>query len=138
MHHAAADYGQKNMRQVLEAILAHDRQQNWPAISYHVVYLPRTREVAWVGDWNTIRYHAAGVPAIGINNVTGIGVCAAVNYEFVDPDQQAIDDLNGIVDWIVSLLPQRLKTVGHKDVWPTICPGGGWWTTWKAKVRGTA
>ncbi len=143
VHHEASDLylGDNSLLETVEAVRVYHVDTNgWPGIGYHYIYSPKFRQFAWVGDWETVRYHADGGPTLnyraGINNVTGLGICIAGDYEFKDPDDTTLSDLKSLLDMLgQALLYPSIR--GHREVSATVCPGNGWKATgggWKDKV----
>lgn len=111
----------------------------WPGIAYAFIVRPDMEEIAWVGDFDTIRYHAGGtrhpIYGVGVNNVVGLAICIAGNYVGKDPDADTLARVKRLIAWIESQLPdQPRRIVGHQEVNPTACPGDGWRPRWKAAL----
>lgn len=112
----------------------------WPGVAYAFIVRPDMEEIAWVGSFDTIRYHAGGakhpVYGVGVNNVNGLAICIAGKYMGKDPDAKTLARVNRLIAFIEPLLPaQPRRIVGHQEVSATDCPGDGFLPRWKGDLH---
>jgi hypothetical protein len=98
-----------------------DKDHDWPGIGYHFG-VEDTGQVVYVGDVETIRYHARQA------NTASIGVCCLGDYQKTAPAPAMLDSLA----LLIALLDRWhmrwtggpiLSVTGHRDEADTTCPG---------------
>lgn len=100
-------------------------QEQFPAIAYHFM-------VDAVGDYHILhdldrRVWHSGAPGA---NDTKIGICYIGNTE---PNDAQIKGMNKAILYSEQQLKKKLTINGHKDNYPTQCPGTTW-PAWKSKL----
>ena len=94
----------------------HVNTKEWPGIGYHFGITP-DGHVSYLGDIRTVRYHA------GSANADSIGICFMGNYMNDIPTDISINNFNKLKLTIEQYLGKPLKSLGHRDVSQTECPG---------------
>ena len=76
-------------------------------------------------------WHSGAVVSGKARNLTHVGICYAGN---VAPNQAQLAALNECVAWVKKQLGRALSLEGHKDAYPTSCPGA-LWPQWKSSLE---
>ena len=90
--------------------------QDYPGIVYHFGVEPNGR-VVYLGDINTIRYHA------GMANSDSVGIACLGDYEANEPTEAMIDSLMTLCKLLVNYFGRTIDIVSHSQVSDTLCPG---------------
>lgn len=137
--HATDRYAMRDVRTISKIVVHHsdtpattkwtsiagyhvnDKDHNWPGIGYHFG-VEASGRVVYVGDVETIRYHARQA------NTASIGVCCLGDYQKTAPSAAMLDSLRrliGVLDsWKMRWTGKRIMSVtGHRDECDTTCPG---------------
>ena len=132
--HISDKYEQRNVDSIKNVILHHSatpqtttwqqiaryhvESKGWPGIAYHLGIQPNGT-IAYLGDLDTIRYHAAD------NNTNSIGICCLGNYEEVEPPEPMLTSLRKLFVTVQDFLSKpNLGFALHREVSNTVCPGG--------------
>jgi hypothetical protein len=94
----------------------HVNTRGWPGIGYHLGLRPDGK-VSYLGDINTIRYHA------GSANTDSIGICCSGDYRTEQPTTVMAGNFRRLVALLESFLGRDLPIIPHRDVADTVCPG---------------
>lgn len=94
----------------------HVQTKGWPGIGYHFGITPDGK-VAYLGDINTIRYHA------GDANTNSLGICFMGNFVTDTPTTAALNAYAQLRATLEKFLGRTLIAFGHRDVGLTVCPG---------------
>lgn len=101
-------------------------QEQFPAIAYHLG-VDWEGEVAYLQDLDRRVWHSA---APGANN-TSVGIVYTGN---VRPNDRQIAGLKAAIAFCEQQLGRSLTIYGHKDSYPTQCPGA-LWPGWKDELE---
>lgn len=146
IHHDAVPFIGRTIAAELARIRAthhwHTQVHGWPGIGYHFYAFPSGR-VYYVGDWATVRFHAAGpddpaTPAVvSVHNERGIAIVLAGNFDARRPARKMLAAVGHAVANVQFMFGGFLPVIGHRDHepdrYPTRCPGGTW-PRWKDAV----
>ena len=104
-------------------------QETFPAIAYTLVvdsagnvYLCND---LWLRTWQNGAY-VGGIA----RNVSHVGICYIGNYA---PNLAQVKGMARAHVWCERQLGRELSLEGHKDAYPTVCPGPVW-PAWRAEV----
>lgn len=124
VHHSASD-NQRNItdEQYLREIYNAHYNQGWAGISYHLVYIPKSKNWYWINDFSKVTWHDAvnwdsiGVLVLGYYHPT-------INNQVTDDIKR---DLKAMLDKLCTQHPEfpanQSNVVGHRERSATACPG---------------
>lgn len=113
----------------VEAIAAYQTgdsaQEPFPEIAYTLM-VPADGSIAWCHDLNVRCWHSG---AWGRNDFY-VGVCFINNSR---PSDVQLQGLAYAIHWVQTQLGRELIVEGHKDAYPTACPGAEW-PSWREEL----
>lgn len=124
IHHSASN-NQRNMsdEDYLREIYITHYSNGWAGISYHLVYIPKSRNWYWINDFSKVTWHDAV-------NWDSIGVLVLGYYHPTLNNQVTEDiksDLKEMLDKLCTQHPEfpadQSNVVGHRERSATACPG---------------
>lgn len=100
-------------------------QLDFPEIAYHLM-VEADGTVYWCHDLNKRTWHngASG------RNERAVGICFVGNGTPLEAQKVGIRQA---IQWSQEHLGRQLAVSGHKDTYPTACPGAAW-PSWKSEI----
>lgn len=103
--------------------------QPFPGIAYHL-FVEDDGKVSLCWDLETRVWHSAAVVGGIARNASHVGICYAGSYE---PSVAQREGIRRAITWCEQQLGRTLTVEGHRDVYPTACPGPTW-PNWRSEV----